>query len=216
MKLKIVVVDVKVSPQVKKWALRVGIPLAVLVSGGAVAWAAAGSLHTWSAGDTLSAADLNGNFNNLQGQITTAALAPRTPSAFRAWLTTAQSVPSTVGTLVAFDHVAHDLGSEYNAGTGTFTAKQAGLYHVQCGISFLSTPAGTRCAVIVFKNGGEVAEFNSHASSTQPISAAAVATVQLAAGDALTCQAWQNSSGAQPIGEPGLPERTSFEATRLY
>src|SRR5215468_3750362 len=124
MKLKVVVIDTEISPQVKKWALRVGLPLTVLFGSGAIAWAATGSLHTWATGDTLTAADLNGNFNSLQGQITTAALAPRTPSAFRAWLTTAQSIPSGEGTLVAFDHVAHDLGTEYNAGAGSFTAKQ--------------------------------------------------------------------------------------------
>jgi hypothetical protein len=61
MKLKIVIVDLEVPPGAKKWALRLGIPAAVLLGGGAVAYAA--GLVTWSDGQTLSAADLNGNFS---------------------------------------------------------------------------------------------------------------------------------------------------------
>jgi len=69
MKLKVVVVDLEVSPRAKRWALRIGIPLATLVGGATLAWAA--SVHTWSDGDTLSAADLNANFSALQGEIAT-------------------------------------------------------------------------------------------------------------------------------------------------
>jgi hypothetical protein len=68
MKLKMVIVDLEIPPRVKKWGLRIGIP-ALVLSVAAVAFAA--PLHTWSTGDTLQASDLNGNFDNLQGQITT-------------------------------------------------------------------------------------------------------------------------------------------------
>jgi hypothetical protein len=67
MKLKIVIVDLEIPPRVKKWGLRLGIPVLVL-SVAAVALAA--PLHTWNTGDVLQATDLNGNFNNLQSQIT--------------------------------------------------------------------------------------------------------------------------------------------------
>jgi hypothetical protein len=67
MKLKVVIVDLEIPPRVKKWALRLGIP-ALVLSLAAVALAA--PLHTWNTGDVLQAADLDGNFANLQGQIT--------------------------------------------------------------------------------------------------------------------------------------------------
>jgi hypothetical protein len=67
MKLKVVVVDLEIPPGVKKWALRLGIPVAVLLGGGGVALAA--GLVTWSSGQTLQAADLNNNFTYLSGEI---------------------------------------------------------------------------------------------------------------------------------------------------
>jgi len=74
MKVKVYVIDLEIPPRVKRWGLRIGIPLAVLVGGGAIAWAA--GLHTWANGDTLNATDLNGNFSNLQAQITALQTAP--------------------------------------------------------------------------------------------------------------------------------------------
>ena len=67
MKLQIVVVDLEVSPRVKRLALRLGIPLALL---GAASVAYAGTVHTWADGDALNASDLNGSFQALQDQIT--------------------------------------------------------------------------------------------------------------------------------------------------
>jgi hypothetical protein len=63
MKLKVVVVDLEVSARTKRWALGIGVPLALLLGGSAIAWAA--GLHTWNTGDTLQAADLNANFQAL-------------------------------------------------------------------------------------------------------------------------------------------------------
>jgi hypothetical protein len=68
MKVKVYVIDLEIPPRVKKWGLRLGIPLGVLLGGGAIAWAA--GLHTWNNGDTLNASDLNGNFAQLQNEIT--------------------------------------------------------------------------------------------------------------------------------------------------
>jgi hypothetical protein len=87
MKLRVVVVDLEIPSRVKRWALKVGIPLGVLLGGGAIAWAQ--SLHVWNTGDTLQATDLNGNFSNLQNQIT----------ALQTQMTTLQSsvVPTYLG-----------------------------------------------------------------------------------------------------------------------
>jgi hypothetical protein len=74
MKVRVYVVDFEIPPRVKKWGLRIGIP-AIVLSVAAAALAAA-PLHTWSTGDMLQATDLNGNFTNLQGQITALQSAP--------------------------------------------------------------------------------------------------------------------------------------------
>jgi|SRR5579859_3566446 len=79
MKLEIVVVDLQLPRAVKTWAVRLGIPVALLLGGGAVAWA--GGLVTWTNGQTLDASQLNGNFAYLQSEIdalnTTVAAVPK-------------------------------------------------------------------------------------------------------------------------------------------
>ena len=64
----------------KTWALRVGASLALLLGGGAVAWAS--GLHVWATGDKLAATDLNGNFSYLNDQISSLQKIVPTPSAF--------------------------------------------------------------------------------------------------------------------------------------
>jgi hypothetical protein len=67
MKLKIVIVDLEIPPHVKKWTLRLGLPLALLIAGGV---AYADLPHpSWKDGDTLNAADLTNNFQYLQREI---------------------------------------------------------------------------------------------------------------------------------------------------
>jgi hypothetical protein len=68
-KIKVYVIDLEIPPRVKRWALRIGIPAAVLLGGGAIAYAT-GLPVTWSSGQTLYAADLNNNFAYLQNEIT--------------------------------------------------------------------------------------------------------------------------------------------------
>ena len=116
MKIKVYVIDMEIPARIKRWALGIGIPAAMVLGGGAIAYAA--GLVTWTSGETLQAADLNNNFSYLQSeisgdggvqpqitalqaQITTTAFAPRAPSAFRAELTTAVNIPNTTLTTVA-------------------------------------------------------------------------------------------------------------------
>lgn len=61
MKLKLVVVDFEVPPRIKRWALRLGIPIAILAAAAGVALAVP-ALKTWNTGDTLTADDLNNSF----------------------------------------------------------------------------------------------------------------------------------------------------------
>jgi microcystin-dependent protein len=58
-KVKVYVIDFEVPPRVKRWALRFGIPLAVIAGGGALAYA---SIPQFADGTTLTAAALNASF----------------------------------------------------------------------------------------------------------------------------------------------------------
>jgi microcystin-dependent protein len=60
MKFKLLVVDFEVPPRIKRWALRLGIPIAILAAAGVAV--AVPSLKQWTAGDTLTADDLNNSF----------------------------------------------------------------------------------------------------------------------------------------------------------
>ncbi|HRI72145.1 MAG TPA: SUMF1/EgtB/PvdO family nonheme iron enzyme [Polyangium sp.] len=67
MKIKVVVIDVEWSSRTKRWAIRLGVPLAVLLGAAAVAYA--NVPHTFKDGDVLKSLDLNENFNALEQRI---------------------------------------------------------------------------------------------------------------------------------------------------
>jgi formylglycine-generating enzyme required for sulfatase activity len=67
MKIKIMVIDFEVPARIKRRALAVGIPVAILAGAGAVAYADV--KHTFKSGDVLKAADLNENFDELDQRI---------------------------------------------------------------------------------------------------------------------------------------------------
>ena len=128
MKIKIAVIDLEIPPRVKKWALRIGIPLGVLFGGGAAAWA--GGLVTWNSGQTLKASDLNANFAYLQSEITTLQGQVATPSAFRAIATTGTTIPSGQQTAMNFQRrrVRPQSGIHRREGH-VFSEKRRGLSH---------------------------------------------------------------------------------------
>jgi hypothetical protein len=66
MKVKVYVVDFELSTHVKKWALRVGIPIATLLVGGV---ALAGLPGGYADGSPLTAEALTANFNYVQNEI---------------------------------------------------------------------------------------------------------------------------------------------------
>ncbi|MEO8799601.1 MAG: hypothetical protein ABI551_17035 [Polyangiaceae bacterium] len=212
MKLKMVVVDFEIPARVKKWALRAGIP-AVILTVAAVAWA--DSLHTWNTGDTLQAADLNGNFANLQTQITALQAQAHPASAFRADLSGSLAVPNnSAAKTVMPGTVSFDLGSEYTPSTGVFTPKNAGTYLVSCFVQWPSpgTTGGNWNVQIVndaapnksltnFDVGGNS---NSGSEMTSGI-------VQLTAGEGVKCVAAQSTNVASDT-----VTTASFSVARLY
>ncbi|WP_437554433.1 hypothetical protein WME97_21315 [Sorangium sp. So ce367] len=69
MQVKIVVIDFEIPARIKRRALTVGIPLAILAGAGAVAYASVP--HTWKSGEVLNAADLNESFGTLDKRVAT-------------------------------------------------------------------------------------------------------------------------------------------------
>src|SRR5437667_6534908 len=67
MKIRVYVVDLEMSARAKRIVFGVGIPLALLLLGAGVAYAA--GLVTWTSGQTLTADDLNSSFKYVQDEI---------------------------------------------------------------------------------------------------------------------------------------------------
>jgi hypothetical protein len=67
MRVKIIVVDMEIPPKVKRWALRLGLPLGVLLGTAGIAYAALP--HTFATGEVLSADNLNNDLSSLDARI---------------------------------------------------------------------------------------------------------------------------------------------------
>jgi hypothetical protein len=67
MKVRIVVIDWEIPARVKKWALRLGIPLGGLATAGGIAYASLP--HVFASGETLSAANLNADLQSLDTRL---------------------------------------------------------------------------------------------------------------------------------------------------
>jgi hypothetical protein len=67
MQVKIVVIDFEIPARIKRRALTIGIPLAILAGAGAVAYA--GVPNIWKSGDVLNAAALNENFDSIDKRV---------------------------------------------------------------------------------------------------------------------------------------------------
>jgi hypothetical protein len=203
---------------VKKWGLRLGIPLGVLLGGGAVAYAA--GLVTWTSGQVLTAADLNSNFSQLQSQITALQGQVHAASAFSAQLTNATTFPSTAVypyNTVVFNSVSYDLASEYAPTTGIFSPRTAGTYLVQCSTNFVPEDS-VRMTTAIMKNvNTEVAASDAQSgAAAKNLSAVAVGVVQLAVGDSVTCDIWQDGPSTTLFVIAPYLDRNTFSAARLY
>jgi hypothetical protein len=67
MQIKVVVVDWEAPPSVRRWVIRLGIPLAVVAGAGAVAYASVPIVFT--SHSPLTAGDLNADFYNLDSRL---------------------------------------------------------------------------------------------------------------------------------------------------
>src|SRR4029079_9221142 len=119
---------------------------------GAAVGRAADAWKVWKDNDTLTAAELNGNFATLDNRLK-AVEAPQT-RCVRVHLTTTQTT-QTVYTRLDFaqDGVEFNPGQEFETATDIFTVKAAGFYTLTCGIAVPTTAAGTYVAAVIRVNG---------------------------------------------------------------
>lgn len=102
----------------------------------------------------------------------------------RATQSTAQSIPNAVATTLTYDAEVFDTLSEFDPGTGVFTAKNAGYYHIDGGALSASVAwaAGGRWEARIYKNGAEYAkgDYNiAEAATTRQRSSYASALVHM-------------------------------------
>ncbi len=137
-------------------------------------------------------------------------------SGFEAFRTTAQVVASKTSTTLVFDQIKLDLASEYTNTTGVFKPKAAGTYVVHCAFWTTATNAGTQWNVSIYDGSTEIGGHDvQNATAGDGISSSVTAIASLAAGDSVTCAAYQDGLSAS-IGGQGFPARTAFSAARLY
>jgi hypothetical protein len=239
MKIKVYVIDVK-TPRWLRRALVIGaVPVVVLGLAALVYAALPTPVPTFTDGTVLSAASLTAlgtditnldtrlavveastpsNFTALQNEITTTSYAPRAPSAFHALLDVATTVPNTAangpGTIIVFDAIDFDLGGEYNRSTGTFTAKNAGIYSLHCAIEFNTTTSAAWVLALV-KNGVQVANVNFN-MPVQTITLNLDRLYQLKAGDAIQCAAFQDSGSSLSLFLASGLVQNDFSGARIY
>jgi len=164
MKLKVVVLDLELTPRFQKWAVRIGAVAALVLGGGAIAWAA--GLHTWNQDDVLNATDLNGNFTTLQGQITT--LQGQTNGAITAG---AYIVDNAGGASIGYQSGGSWIQSVNRTATGSVTITIAPSYfstNPPCSVtpnsvaSFATLPVVTTTQILVnlLSPGGSAVDSN--------------------------------------------------------
>lgn len=231
MKVKVYVIDLEIPLPVKKWGLRIGIPIGLLLGGGAVAYAT--GLFTFADGQPLTAEQLNGNFAYLQGQINgdggvqaqikqlRGQVHPA--SAFHAYQGVSAAVSSATTTIppLVFDSVEYDLASEYDKSSGVFTPQEEGEYIVACGVLYAISPASTYSPAIleaiISVNGKPVGANVIPAASANYASPELTTTIHLNAGDSVTCGTWQNTGATlMTYLSASLGNGNAFGAARLY
>ncbi|HEY4106257.1 MAG TPA: hypothetical protein VGM44_20295 [Polyangiaceae bacterium] len=156
----------------------------------------------------------------LATQITTLQGQSHAPSAFRATLSPSKSVivPNNASLTVAFDQVEFDLAAEYNATTGVFTAKQAGIYQLHCSVEFETGATGDWAAEIIKNNGATpLAATDLTSNAIDGLSPYVGVVTKLNAGDTLVCLAGSfAASDSSAHALYAVADRNSFSAARLY
>ncbi|AHI64094.1 hypothetical protein [Burkholderia thailandensis] len=118
--------------------------------------------------------------------------------------TSGQSIPNSAYTTVTGWTTTFDANSNFNASTGTFTAPATAYYRVSCQLAWgalTTSPSNVLAAGLFIGASGapDSAGFAPAAASTSTNFVAGNATLSLAAGNTVTCRAFQNSGSAAAL-----------------
>lgn len=128
-------------------------------------------------------------------------------SSFRANQSTAQSITAITWTKVQFQTLVWDTQNEFDPTTNyRFTAKQAGIYSFQTGVTFLSTASAQSVTAALYVNGLQHTELIIGCSpgSGYWTTGGGSALVKLNAGDYVEVYTYFSSSLSTTIGGAGL------------
>ena len=106
-----------------------------------------------------------------------------------------QTVSDTTDTTVEFDTEKFDTGSDYNTGTYTFTAPQAGLYLFFAQVSWSGTSDQDRTQVKLVTNSADHdahVRTQHHHSGVSGESGTTITPLKLATNDTVYVQAWHD------------------------
>ena len=162
MKLKIIVIDFEIPRYVKRWGVRIGLPVVLL---GLSAVAYAGLPKIWGTGDQLTAADLNADFGYFEtalngdgGLVTRVTALEARPTVAAKYNTSSQAVGTSPAVLVMTTK-EFDTTSSYSTSTGVFTVPASGYYQACYNFvgTFIVNPVNNLGAYVsVYKNSAEV------------------------------------------------------------
>lgn len=121
---------------------------------------------------------------------------------------------------VVFDQVIFDDGDgggEYDKATGVFSPHHAGTYLIECGFAFFASGDAVFAANI-YRNNAEIdaaSAWSAGALQDSTVTPRVSQIQKLAAGDAVTCRAYQDSEpdSAKPLLI--FDARNSFSAIRI-
>lgn len=116
--------------------------------------------------------------------------------AFRVIKSAAQSLSTATLTTVTWGTETYDYTD--NFASNTFTAPSAGVYHFDAGCEFATNASGARMVEIVTGGTARIAQTVVGAAPGGVVATTIVAScdAELAASDAVTVRAWQDSGGA--------------------
>lgn len=210
MKLKVVVIDLEMSPALKRWLLLGASALSL--AGATLAYAA--PAHVWNDGDTLTAEHLNAAFGDLDARLAKLeAAAAQSRSAFLATRTDSQDVPHGADTVLVLGQEYFDDSDEYDPSTGVFKPKSAGFYEIGCSWEVNLPSAGSlsfyaEAGISVDGEKVYAGLFSDGREANRSVRTIA----KLDAGSEVTCIAYQESNTTVRTS-PQLD--TKFEAIRL-
>ena len=139
--------------------------------------------------------------------------------AFKAVLTSNQSITINTFTKVTFSVERYDTGSNYNNSTYRFTAPIDGIYTFGVQVQFDGVAANTRAIVEIYKNGvanSEEGRLYNHFAYNQDIIMNMSRDIKLDAGDYIEVFVFQDTANPSNIIGSTAPAETNFSGSLKF